>query len=133
MPKAGGPRRPFSSADLNRWAVRKRISKLESSASSTVSIDPLAGSSGNQRRWRTPPNGTIACHPSGARRNSPPATPVTSNLYGPTCAPAVVARNDRTVDRASGAQKIDCLSKAAWGSAAKREPPLLSELVWHRD
>ena len=38
-------------------------------------------------------------------------------------------RNDRTDGRASGAQKIGCRSNAFWGSAAKRQPPFVPEIV----
>src|SRR5436309_3268131 len=40
-----------------------------------------------------------------------------------------VWRNDRTDGRASGAQKIGCRSNAFWGSAAKRQPPFVPEIV----
>jgi len=42
------------------------------------------------------------------------------------------ARTDSTVDSTSGAQKMACWSNLFCGSAAKRQPPLLSEVVRHR-
>ena len=126
--RGGGPSGRCSIADQNRWAACERMSKLESSGSSTASNEPSGGSSLSQRRWFAPPSGTIACHPSGARRNSPPANLGRSRSYRPGKAGATAAPTDRTVDRASGAQKMACWSKGFCGSAAKRQPPLPSEL-----
>jgi len=121
-----GRRRP-SIADKKRRAACKRISKLASRSSSTANKEPLSGILGRQTRWMVPPSGRRACHPSGPWRNSLPGTLVRSRLY---CSPPPkvdASRSDKTVDKASGAQKIGCLSKAFCGSAAKREPPLLSK------
>ena len=124
----GGVDRPRPSiADKKRCAARKRISKLASRRSSTANSEPPSGILGRQTRWRAPPSGRMPCHPSGPWRNSLPGTLVRSRLY---CSPPPkedASRSDKTVDRASGAQKIGCLSKAFCGSAAKREPPLLSK------
>jgi hypothetical protein len=118
-----GRRRP-SIADKKRYAARKRISKLASRRSSTANSEPPAGILGRQTRWRAPPSGRMPCHPSGPWRNSPPGTPVRSRLYRPASPREDAPRSDRTVDKASGAQKIGCLSKVLCGSAAKRKPPL---------
>ncbi len=121
-----GRRRP-SIADKKRCAARKRISKLASRRSSTANSEPPAGILGRQTRWKAPPSGRMPCHPSGPWRNSLPGTLVRSRSY---CSPPPkedASRSDKTVDKASGAQKIGCLSKAFCGSAAKREPPLLSK------
>ncbi len=121
-----GRRRP-SIADKKRRAACKRISKLASRRSSTANSESPSGILGRQRRWIAPPIGTMACQPSGPWRNSPPGTPVRSRLYRPASSREDAPRSDRTVDRASGAQKIGCLSKALCGSAAKRKPPFQSK------
>jgi len=123
----GVPRRRPSIADKKRRAACKRISKLASRRSSTANSESPSGITGRQRRWIAPPSGTIACHPSGPRRNSQPGTTVRSRLYCSVSPGEDASRSDRTVDRASGAQKIGCLSKGFCGSAAKRKPPLLSK------
>ena len=123
----GVPRRRPSIADKKRCAARKRISKLASRRSSTANSEPPSGILGRQTRWRAPPSGRMPCHPSGPWRNSLPGSLVRSRLY---CSPPPkedASRSDKTVDKASGAQKIGCLSKAFCGSAAKREPPLQSK------
>ena len=124
-----GPRGRRSSADQNRRAAFERMSKLESSGSSTASNEPVGRSSLNKRRWSAPPSGTMACHPSGAGRNSPPSSLAISKACPLETTEQTAPRTGSTVDRASGAQKIVCLSKAFCGSAAKGQPPLLSEIV----
>ena len=122
--RGGVPRRRPSLASQKRRAACKRMSKLASRHSSTANGEPLAGIVGSQTRWVAPPSGTIACHPSGARRNSAPGTPGRSRSNCPISLGKVTSRRAKTVDKASGAQKIGCLSKASCGSAAKSQPPL---------
>jgi len=121
-----GRRRP-SIADKKRCAACKRTSKFASRRSSTANSESPSGILGRQRRWIAPPSGRMPCHPSGPWRNSPPGTLVRLRLYWSISPGEDTSRRDRTVDKASGAQKIGCLSKAFCGSAAKREPPLLSK------
>lgn len=128
-PRRGGPRGRCSSANQNRCAACERMSKLESSGSSTANNEPLPGNSCSQSRWFAPARGTIACHPSAARRKSPPGSPASSRPYRLEAAGATIPRTGSTVGRISGAQKIACLSKAFCGSAAKRQPPFVSEIV----
>src|SRR6266850_4886349 len=71
----------------------------------------------------------MACHPSGARRSSPPAILARSRRCRPENTGTTTLRTGSTVDRASGAQKIVCLSKVFCGSAAKRQPPFVPEIV----
>ncbi len=125
--RGGVPRRRPSIANKKRCAACTRISKLASRRSSTANKDALSGMLGRQTRWMAPPSGRMACHPSEALRNSLPVTLARSRLYCSLPPKEDASRSDKTVDRASGAQKIGCLSKAFCGSAAKREPPLLSK------
>src|SRR6478672_10644636 len=115
-------------AHQNRCAACRRRSELASSGNSIESGAPLAGIADRKSRCFEPARTTTPCQPSGPRRNSPSPSLVKSracpaSLAAPNC------RSDKTVERVSGAQNIDCWSNACSGSAAKRQPPFFSELV----
>lgn len=130
--RGDGPRGRCSSARQKRCAACDRMSKSRSSGRSTTITERLDGSSLSQRRCFAPPSGTMACHPSGARRSSLPDSLPRSRSYRLDDFKAVAGWTDSTVDSASGAQKMACLSNAVRGSAAKRKPPLPPEVIRRR-
>lgn len=121
-----------SSASQSRRAARTRTSKLRSSGRSTATDEPSGGSSASQRRCFAPPSATTACHPSGAQRSSLSASLLKSRSYRLDAAERTAARTGSTVDSTSGAQKMACWSNVFCGSAAKRQPPSLSEVIRRR-
>lgn len=106
--------------------------EMRSSGRSTATDEAPDGSSLSHRRCFAPPSATMACHPSGAQRSSLPASLLKSRSYRLDAVVRTAARTDSTVDSTSGAQKMACWSNVFCGSAAKRQPPLLSEVVRHR-